>query len=857
MSEENQDPLSINTVDSKGKAPKRRIATPAAAQGAYNSMRQMERQRDARYGDLMGIYCGFPPVPPSRMEELGMGEMPNVNLKQFQSKIDQYVNVWRRLTCAGQVWYEVKALHDDPREAQRRSSYLTTCFNRAIARWNRTDFRRTNGYALRCSARDTQMGVFGIGISHFADPIDWRWEMKPTRKVMVPYGTQITMENCPVCFIEDDKISVTQLYSMRNKPGWNEEAVLWNLYLRTNQTDLPNNGSPWSFAQFVNWIRDNDTWLWTTEFNPCRVIHMYVAEFTDNSNEQSITHNIFIDTQATGGMANNSDIEEVKKNKDDKRNWWLFEKKDCAKQWSEVLAIFADNAGPEMDWHGVKGFGDLIYDNCHLNNLMFNRMATSAIIQNMIIFFGTDENQRQKLNQITLSPSCMLYPDLGSLQQFKVSGDVKAAADVFGLGSGILDQISHMEPVTQGFGPEKTATQENYEQMAKTEVSALQVGNYQLTGNDALGAEMYRRIAQPASKYPKAHPGGDVAEMFRKEAKEFGIPEADLLKVESVLATRQGGSGSMGVDIMKAKEAMAIATPGAGQLFARKLIAGSMFEPQIVEALIEEQAPPPDEEDVVISQENLTIQNGQVPVAFGFQPHEKHIRQPSGNDHLHILAGVEEIVNGMLKTGIKPNQIQDAVKVHNIFDAGIAHTEQHVAFMQELPRKGERPSIYEGFIKEIKPVLNGMRQLSRSFGELIASAQEAAMQQPENQDAKMLETQAEIARKDALAKAEIARKDEAAQVKLGNMTVQHEARTQIKQAQAADDMDQKAQKSAFDLQTQRTKEIQKVQETAANAQVNLAVTAAETEQKLEAQRRLDAAKAESERNKPKPKTTEK
>lgn len=849
--EKSTDNLSeVQTVKSDGRAPNRRIATPAAAQAAYMSIKQSERQRDARYGDLMGIYTGFPPVPPSRMEELGMSDMPNVNLKQFQSKIDQYVNVWRRATVSGMVWYEVKALHDDPREALRRSQYLTECFNRAIARWNRTDFRRTNGYALRCASRDCQMGIFGIGISHFNDPIDWRWEMRPTRKVMVPYGTQITMENCPVCFIEDDKISVTQLYSMRNKPGWNEDAVLWNLYLRTNQTDVPSNGSPWSFAQFVNWIRDNDAWLWTTEFKPVRVIHMYVTEFTDDSNEQSITHNIFLDTQTTGTLSND-ETNEVGKSKDDKRNGWLFEKKKAAKQWSEVIAVFADNAGPEMDWHGVKGFGDLIYDNCHLNNLMFNRMATSAIIQNMIIFFGTDENQRQKLNQITLSPSCMMYPELGSLQQFKVQGDVKAAADVFGLGTGILDQVSHMEPVTQGFGPEKTATQENYEQMAKTEVSALQMANYQLTGNDALGAEMYRRIAQPASKYPEVHPGGDVAALFRKEAKEFGIPEGDLLKVESVLATRQGGSGSMGVDILKAKEALAIATPGAGQLFARKLIAASMFDPQVVEALIEEQAPPPDEEDVQIHNENLAIQNGQVPMAFGFQPHEKHIKQPSNNDHLSILAGIEEIVNGMLKTGIEPNQIQDAVKVHNIFDAGIAHVEQHVAFMQEMPRKGERPSIYEGFIKEIKPVLNNMRQLSRSFGELITSAQEAAMQQPQNQDPKMLEVQAEIARKDALAEAEIARKDASHQMKLGNQVVQHQARTEIKTAQAADDMELTAQKAAFALQTQRAQKVQEIQEEAGTAQLNIAVTAAEGEQKLQQQQQIADAKAEAERTKPK------
>src|SRR5689334_4044188 len=109
--ENDQSTLTVRTIDGEGRAPKRRIATPAAAQGAYYTAKWQERQRDARYGDIRGIYDGFPPVPPSRMEEMGMGDMPNFNLKQFQAKIDQYVDTWRRVTCAGEVWYEVKAKH--------------------------------------------------------------------------------------------------------------------------------------------------------------------------------------------------------------------------------------------------------------------------------------------------------------------------------------------------------------------------------------------------------------------------------------------------------------------------------------------------------------------------------------------------------------------------------------------------------------------------------------------------------------------------------------------------------------------------------------------------------------------------
>jgi hypothetical protein len=839
-----QSSLSIQTVDSAGKAPKRRISTPAAAQGAYYNARTMERQRDARYGDIRGIFDGFPPTPPARMEEMGMGDMPNINLKQFQSKIDQYVDTWRRVTTAGKVWYEVKAKHDDPREAQRRSSYLTICFNRAIWRWDSTDFRHTSGYVLRCAARDTQLGLFGLGISHFPDSIDFRWQMRPTRKVLVPFGTQITMENCPVVFIEDDTISVTQLYSMKDKPGWNKEAVLYALYLRTNQQNQPSLGRAFTFSEWENWLRNNESWLWYTEFNPVRVINCYVREFSEDANDYEITHTIFMDTQATGGGTLN-DTDGA--SKDAKKTGWLFEKEKAAKRWSEVLCIFADNAGPEMAWHGVKGHGDLIYDLCHFNNLMFNRTATSAIVSNMPIFVGADESQRQRINQITFSFGAILFPDLGQMQQMRIANDVKSAADVFMLGAQSLDQISRTTPANQAVGPEKTATQENYERMAQTELSSLQIANYQATGGDALGSEMYRRIAQPASKYPKAHPGGNVAAKFREEAKEFGIPESELLDVESVVATRQGGTGSMAVDMMKWKEALAIATPGGGQLTCRKGIAMALFPPDVADTIVEEMSPPPDEEDVTIGLENLNIQSGQVPVAFGFQPHEKHLRQPSQNDHLTILSGLEQVVNGFLKTGVEPQQLQDAVKLHNAFDAGIGHCEQHTAFMEEMPRSGARPSIYEGFLKEIRPVLNGMRQISRAFAETISRAQEQAAQLPANQDPKMAETLAKIDRDDMLAAADIERKNAAADAKLGNLAVTQEARTQTKMADADLNMGLKAQQSAFDLQTQRTQAIQELEEKAGQAQVDLALHAAKSQQELQAQKEKQATQNEQNR----------
>lgn len=828
----NQSPLVIRTVGSDGKAPKRRIASPAAAQGAYYSQRQMERTRDQRFGEIRNMYDGFPRIDPARMEEMGMGDMPNFNLKQFQYKIDQYADTWRRVNTAGTTWFDVRAKHPDTREALRRSGYLTECFNRAIRRWDDVGFCHSSGYILRCTARDLQMAMFGIGINHWRDHIDFRFEMRATRKVLVPFGTLLTLENCPVMFIEDDYVSVTQIYAMANKPGWNREAVMYALYLCTNQRNQPNLGRAWQYSEWENWLRNNEQWLCDTIFNPVRMVHCYVTEFTEDTNEQSITHTIFIDTATTGGSTYGGTYADGQKwdqgaSKDKKKTGWLYEKVKCATRWSQIVSIYADNAGPEMEYHGVKGFGDLLFDLCDFETLMFNRTATSAILANMPIFTGVDENQRQRLNQVTVSFGAILFPDIGTMTQLKLGGDIASASGVFTLGNQLLDSISRTTPINEEMGPEKTATQASFERMAMTELTGLQISNYNATGNDATGAEMYRRIAQSGEKYPKSHPGGNVAAAFRKEALEYGIPESELLDIESVTATRKGGSGSMGVDIVKGKEALAIATPGSGQLFARKLIANAMFPPEVVSELIVEEAPPADAEDVVISQENLLIQNGQLPQAFDFQPHEKHLKQASNNDHLTILSGIEQVVNQMIKQGIQPGQLPDAVKLHNAFDSGIGHCMQHVEFLASMPRMGARPSMYEGFVKEITPVLNNMRQLSQAFAQTIAKAQEAEQQKPENMSPEMMKARAQIEIDAMKAEAEIERKNLSHQQKLGNMAEQSAVRTELKTQDAMQNLGTKAEQAALELQTKRAAAIQDATDKANQAQVDMVIQTAE------------------------------
>ncbi len=825
MSDRTQSSLTVQTIDGKGIAPKRRIETAQAGLTAYYQMREVERRRDMRFNGIAGIFAGFPPTPPEQMEEMGMADFPNINTKQFQSKVDAYTENWNAINAAGSNWFEVKLKHENPMEAKRRSDLVTEYFNDAIKKWEGGEDNFVDGrhYLIKSATRDTQMGLFGIGVAHFCDHIDFRWRVRPTRKVLVPEGTNLLLDNCPFLCIEDE-MSVTDLWAMRGKPGWNEEAIKSLLYLNTFRQNQQTNMAE-TYAEWTERIRENDTWTYS-DFPLVKFVHLYVKEFSSTANKADITHCIISDAVPA---LNNMTREDAKTAKD-KAMSWLYEKTSVATRWSQVVIVFSDNAGPEEKWHGVKGFGDLIFDGCHFNNLFFNRTAASAIVANMLIFQGSTEGDRQKLSQVKITPFGAII-DL-QLQQMSLRADTKSALDMFQLSTSIIDTNSRQVPVNQesSRGEAPTATQVNFDRADDAQFTTQQVNFYRATGLDCLGGEMYRRLAQSSSKYPESWPGGDVAKHFRECCEKAGIPEADLLKVKQVRANRNTGSGNMGLDVMKGEKLLTIATPGEGQKNAQRYIASALTGPDMVSAFVQDELPPPDFSDTIINQENMCIQGGQTPQAFGPQPHEKHLMGGATQGHLPMLGEIEQAANQMLEAGLETN-IDGANKVLLSLQAGIEHSAQHLGFMGEYRRMGKGKALFEEQIKEIGKVLNDLNQFMQTFAESLEQAQQAANPQA-GMDPKMVETQAKIQRDDMLAQAKAERdnqitmhKLEQSEVKTALKAEQSAAAHETKLAQTVQQKELEAMAAAAktqqELQTQAVKDTMEVGKTAALSRIEI------------------------------------
>jgi len=821
--------LTVQTIDGKGNAPKRRISTPQAGLLAYDQMRQIERRRDARFNAIAGIYAGFPPTPPEQMEEMGMADFPNINTKQFQAKVDAYTDNWNAVNAAGSNWYEVKLKHENPMEAKRRSDLVTGYFNDALKQWEggEDNFAVGRQYIIKSATRDKQMGLFGIGVAYFCDSIDFRWKTIPTRKVLVPEGTNLLLDNCPFLAIEDE-MSVPDLWAMRDKPGWNEESIKSLLYLNTFRNN-PLTGREETLAEWTERIRENDTWQYS-DFPLVKFIHLYVKEFSSTPNKASITHCVISDSVPMLSNATSKDKGPFSDAKVQAMSW-LYEKENVATRWSQILCVFSDNAGPEEKWHGVKGFGDLVFDGCHFNNLFFNRTAASAIVSNMLLFKGGNEGDRQKMSQIKVTPFGALI-DI-EIEQMNLRADTQSAMNMFQLSTSIIDSNSRQVPTSQetSGGEAPTATQVNFDRADDAQFTNLQVMFYRSTGLDCLGGEQYRRLAQPASKYPESWPGGDVAKHFRKCCKEAGIPEEDLLKVDYVRANRNTGSGNMGLDVMKGDKLMTVATPGEGQRNAQRFIASSLVGPDMVSAFVVDEVPPPNFEDVTINQENMCIQGGQTPQAFGYQPHDKHLMGGATQGHLPMLGEIEQLMNQILEAGLEQNP-EGAEKLYRSMLAGIEHAGQHVQFLGEYKRNGKAPAMFETQVKEFSKVLNDLNQFAQSFGEALDQAMQAANPQ-QGMTPEQMKAQSDIEISQAKAQNDIAIKQAKADAALESSHVKNAVKVEQSMANHETKLAQKVQNDQLAMESNAAKAQQDLMAQRASAAITIGEQTASAQLKLQ------------------------
>jgi hypothetical protein len=738
------------TISQNGEAPKSRFSTYAGLFSAYEEAKRENMVNDVRFTSIRGIYDRKPPEDPAYLRTQGMEDMPNFNLGEFTSKVDSYVSTWVDHNVGGYKFAEVKLkrIKDVPPEVSDFfDEKVTDFFNEAITEWeDDSDSRSASQYILESCIRDVQMGLFGIGLPIFRDDVDWRFTSIPTRKVFVPQGTKITLANCPVLFV-DSETTVTALYKLvKNAPkdsGWNDTQVWKMLYERT--AEQRQGGVVESFSEWENRSRNNDVFI-TSNFSPVLLVDCYVQEFTDAKKKDGISH--FVIPRGTSPT-------EI-----------LFEKSRRYKSFRSFLIPFSDNSGPEGDYYGVKGFGDAIYDNCHFNNQFFNHMSRSALMANMPMWMTGSEADRDKVAQIKWTMNGIMNPGI-TLQQVNMKTDLSGMMGIFSASQRTVNANSRTFPTGETIGQEaKTATQSTFDRQDQSKLSSFQLKFYRMVCLDSLLYEMYRRLSR--TDYPSTVPGGRAASSFREKCKEAGIPPEAFSNPIEVKADRAGGTGNQALDLMVAKEVLAVASPGRGQFNARRGIVKALVGSDRVDEYVQGEDYPQEQQGCV-NLENSCLADGQTFEATPDQDHQVHLGEmtPEGKGHLGLLIQTFQVAQQMVEAKAVENALEDAKKLERSLEATLTHTAQHVEFLASFGVPA-----YQEAAKQIEKLLNDVGQFIETFraqiGVAIQNQQPQGPQLPAEEQAKLMKAQVDIQIKQAFADQQLAANQAKQDQKLGH-----------------------------------------------------------------------------------------
>jgi len=697
------------TVSQTGKAPKTRFTSASAVWSSYQNALTESLKNDVRLTDVRAIYDGAPLElgDISNQQLANAGDLPNINLRRFTSKIQSYVGNFTQLDCGADsiADIKVKIKHtESPTQKTLWEMQLTQFFSEAIAEWD-PDCNSIADYVMESTVRNIQMALFGIGCAFFRDEWDWRFIAIPTRSVRVPNGTKITLRNHSATFV-NRTYTATELWEKRKFKGWNEQVVIEFLYWRLAEGQQGAGGERMTLAAWQNWLRNNETY-YQRDFRQIQLVEAFVQEFSDTRDPNGVSKYV---------------IGEYNQTQD-----FLYKGERAYKSISHVIIPFTDDPSPEGDWHGVKGYGDQIFDTCHFQNLYWNHMATMALLASTPMFTSASQEDRNKLSQIVWSRLGVITPGL-TLNGVKMPTDISGCEAVFESSSRILNEISRTYPVGETVGARtKTATQETFDRQDESQMTSLQIAVYRSVGLDRLFTEMYRRLTR--KDYPEVMPGGKAAKNFREKCKAGGIPPECYQDPQSVRANRKGSTGNNALDVQKAMATLKQATPGMGQQSAKKLIVGLLQGFDQVPAYIQD-VPPQDSDDEAMTLENALLSLGQLTTAQSYQNHPKHLGSPdpNGPGHLSLLAATRAAVMQIQQQGVKQH-LEDAQKLSRTMDATVRHSQEHLNYLQQMLEQNTDDAELKNLVKQLAQVLNTFVKFAGEFDRQVAKASMEQQQQ--------------------------------------------------------------------------------------------------------------------------------
>lgn len=511
----------IRSLDDDGSIPETRLADADAARNlvtqliyADNAVRAEKRAR------VKGLVDGNPPYKKSALRAAGRADACNVNWRKAEAFLNNALGAFYDIFAEATTYATVTTGFGTEQQRPIWSDIITEEFDRLM----RED--RLFDYEMQLS--QCEMVLYGCGPLVFSDKLDWRCHAVRNMNCLVFENTKSDVTLWELGVIRRS-YQAHELYEFIRDPqaatavGWNVPAT--RLAIMHAHPKIQDGGIYLNWEWYQQQLK-NGSFYYSMQAKTIEVAHLFFKEFPKAGEvEGKITHCVVLERVAYEGKTE-----------------YLFQSIGRFDNWEEVIHPMYYDRGGGGEHHSVTGMGVKMYAAIEYQNRLLCNLADKAFAPKVLLK-PTTADVKQKLALANFGDFGVLPAGM-EVQQTGLAGLMQDGLTL----NNEIDQIivsnlsQYRTQIDEKQGNPITAAEANIRASQQSALGKTQLNRYQ-TQQDSLYAEIYRRASN--INLDECNPGGKQALAFQQRCFDKGVPKEALATVQSVVATRISGEGSL------------------------------------------------------------------------------------------------------------------------------------------------------------------------------------------------------------------------------------------------------------------------------------------------------------------------
>lgn len=646
--------LPLQSLDAAGKPPRpSRLPSAAALRSMYQQQVLEDQASSTARARVDAMKGGEPPFNPAALAAAGQSSRANANFLTGQKLINRANSSYIDIITSTPNLVSVNVESGD--EAPRHNRILDAELSRSIRKWS--------GFTSSFMRMVDLFTTHGVGIAHFPDTVNFRFEVTGFGDFLVPRQTIASEERIVYATALKDTLA-TELYAAALEDeaaavtlGWNPAAVRAAINRATTRSSTGEIGRQ---EEFQRQVKNNDLY-WGGKFPHIPVIHGFVREF-----DGSISY-FQCERDGDGDF--------------------LFKHEGRYKSTDECFIFFCYGIG-NGTFHSIRGLGHMIYSLCQLYNRMMCQIADGAMAGSAILLEADSGKAIEEMALQYFGPYAVLSPGMSVVKDRAFPNLSTSSIPALGEVKSQMNENASQFTAPSGGGG---VYQNRLQTEAGLDVAAgADSGSIDLfySSWDRLLRQMVYRIING----PKSDP---IVKEFHQRIAKQGITR-DILKTmdhDATVAVRAFGAGNPAARSSGFMRLMQV-LPNLDEIGRKRLI--HAFVSDVVGYqnasyfAADPEQPRLDVEAKVAEMENIFLLQGN-PV--GVNPQEMH----ATHVQVHIPA-LMEVLNG-IETGQ-----MDPIENLQGLQAALEHLAAHGEQLAMDPTQA-------GLYGQVKEVVNNMQQV--------------------------------------------------------------------------------------------------------------------------------------------------